>query len=430
MKKRRYKKKKIVSFLMIIIIVGLIGTASYFLITTKDKDKNKKEPINIIDKFTTEKKDKNYTFSTTIDSLDTYYLALNGKKTMSITYNTEEGYDNKIKWTIADESIITIDENNCIHGIKTGTTTLTGELKNGFKRVYNIMVTDIIVPPKVNHKKTPLPCKRYTKEEADLLDKILASRVQEGGEGSRGGVLAAARFITLEFPYLIKYFNENGRMPFKSDSGKDVSIKTPVDGEGRYYHKGLYLHESKFESLYKNPKTGETYKKQGPAIWGCPLYDEFVGRKKANGLTCSGFATWAMYNGGYDVGDLGAGTLGYEKELYKIGPHKEITREYIDGKTYKVGDYIARQGHAAIIIGIDDKAIYVAEELPRVSIGAGGSSGNLDLNVYIYGKYDNTTPLPGHNKKGILVDGNLKFVIEMSDIYPNGDGWYTDMWES
>ena len=137
-----------------------------------------------------------------------------------------------------------------------------------------------------------------------------------------------------------------------------------------------------------------------------------------------------MYNGGYDVGDLGAGTLGYEKELYKIGPHKEITREYIDGKTYKVGDYIARQGHAAIIIGIDDKAIYVAEELPRVSIGAGGSSGNLDLNVYIYGKYDNTTPLPGHNKKGILVDGNLKFVIEMSDIYPNGDGWYTDMWES
>ena len=253
MKKRGYKKKKIVSFLMIIIIVGLIGTASYFLITTKDKDKNKKEPINIIDKFTTEKKDKNYTFSTTIDSLDTYYLALNGKKTMSITYNTEEGYDNKIKWTIADESIITIDENNCIHGIKTGTTTLTGELKNGFKRVYNIMVTDIIVPPKVNHKKTPLPCKRYTKEEADLLDKILASRVQEGGEGSRGGVLAAARFITLEFPYLIKYFNENGRMPFKSDSGKDVSIKTPVDGEGRYYHKGLYLHESKFESLYKNP---------------------------------------------------------------------------------------------------------------------------------------------------------------------------------
>ena len=66
----------------------------------------------------------------------------------------------------------------------------------------------------------------------------------------------------------------------------------------------------------------------------------------------------------------------------------------------------------------------------RNETNAGGSAGNLDVNAYVYGKYDNTTPLPGHNKKGILVDGNLKFVIEMSDIYPNGDGWYTDMWES
>lgn len=428
MKKRRNKKKKIVLFLMVILIVGLIGTASYFLLADK-KPNDPNKPTTT----TTKKKngkDKDYSFSTTIDALDTYYLALNGKKTMSITYNTDANYDNKIEWSIADESIITIDENNCIHGIKNGTTTLTGVLKNGFKRVYNIMVTDLIVPPKVNHKKTPLPCERYTQEEAELLDKILASRVQEGGEGSRGGVLAAARFITLEFPYLIKYFNENGRMPYKSSSGNNVSIKTAVDGEGRYYHKGLYLHKSKFETLYKNPTTGNPYTKQGPAIWGCKLYDEFVGKMKANGLTCSGFVTWAMYNGGFDVGDIGAGTLGYEKELYKLGPHHEITREYIDGKTYKVGDYIARQGHAALIIGISDNAIYVAEELPRVSIGAGGSSGNLDLNAYVYGKYDNQTPLPGHNKKGILVDGNLKFVIEMSDIYPNGDGWYTDMWES
>lgn len=428
MKKRRNKKKKIVLFLMVILIVGIIGTASYFLLADK-KPNDPNKPATT----TTKKKngkDKDYSFSTTIDALDTYYLALNGKKTMSITYNTDANYDNKIEWSIADESIITIDENNCIHGIKNGTTTLTGVLKNGFKRVYNIMVTDLIVPPKVNHKKTPLPCERYTQEEAELLDKILASRVQEGGEGSRGGVLAAARFITLEFPYLIKYFNENGRMPYKSSSGNNVSIKTAVDGEGRYYHKGLYLHKSKFETLYKNPTTGNPYTKQGPAIWGCKLYDEFVGKMKANGLTCSGFVTWAMYNGGFDVGDIGAGTLGYEKELYKLGPHHEITREYIDGKTYKVGDYIARQGHAALIIGISDNAIYVAEELPRVSIGAGGSSGNLDLNAYVYGKYDNQTPLPGHNKKGILVDGNLKFVIEMSDIYPNGDGWYTDMWES
>lgn len=425
-KKKKKLKNKVRTFIFIIVGIILITGGIFLFISPKEEGKTPEN--NLIPTF--ESKDKDYNYSTTIDELDTYYLALGGKKTLEITFNTNKDYDNTINWEIADKTIISIDENNCIRGLKVGTTNLTGKLKNGFERTYKIMVTDIIVPPTVNHKKTALPCGKYTKEEADLLDKILASRVKEGGEGSRGGVLAAARFITLEFPYLIKYFNENGRLPYTSDSGKEVSIKTPVDGEGRYYHKGLYLHESKFETLYKNPTTGLAYTKQGPAIWGCPLYDEFVKRYKANGLTCSGFVTWAMYNGGYDVGDLGAGTLGYEKELYKIGPHQEITRKYIDGKTYKVGDYIARQGHAAIIIGIDDNAIYVAEELPRVSIGAGGSSGNLDLNVYIYGKYDNQTPLPGHNKKGILVDGNLTFVIEMSNIYPNGDGWTTDMWES
>lgn len=424
-KKKKLNTKVLGLFLLFLgIVIVSIGAIIHF----SDKETSNSNPLNKI--IPTQKFDKDYNFTTTIDNLETYYLALNGKKTLEITYNTDSTYDNKIEWTIADNTIISIDDANCIRGLKNGITTLTGKLKNGFERSYKIMVTDIIVPPKVNHKKTPLPCKKYTKEQADLLDKILASRVQEGGEGTRGGVLAAARFITLEFPYLIKYFNENGRMPYTSSSGNSVAIKNAVDGEGRYYHKGLYLHESKFDTLYKNPTTGAIYKKQGPAIWGCPLYDEFVQRTKANGLTCSGFVTWAMYNGGYDVGDIGAGTLGYEKELYKIGEHHEITREYINGKTYKVGDYIARQGHAAIIVGIDDDAIYVAEELPRISIGAGGSSGNLDLNVYIYGKYDNQTPLPGHNKKGILVDGNLTFVIEMSDIYPNGDGWTTDMWES
>lgn len=425
-KKKKKLKTKVFGLFLLFLGIGIISIS--VIIYFSDKNPNEDNPLNNL--IPTQKVDANYNFTTTIDSLDTYYLALNGKKTLEITYNTDATYDNKIEWTIADNTIISIDESNCIRGLKNGVTTLTGKLKNGFERSYKIMVTDIIVPPKVNHKKTALPCGKYTKEQADLLDKILASRVQEGGEGTRGGVLAAARFITLEFPYLIKYFNENGRMPYTSSSGNEIAIKNAVDGEGRYYHKGLYLHESKFDTLYKNPTTGEIYKKQGPAIWGCPLYDEFVGRTKANGLTCSGFVTWAMYNGGYDVGDIGAGTLGYEKELYKLGPHHEITREYINGKTYKVGDYIARQGHAAIIVGIDNDAIYVAEELPRISIGAGGSSGNLDLNVYIYGKYDNQTPLPGHNKKGILVDGNLTFVIEMSDIYPNGDGWTTDMWES
>jgi hypothetical protein len=39
------------------------------------------------------------------------------------------------------------------------------------------------------------------------------------------------------------------------------------------------------------------------------------------------------------------------------------------------------------------------------------------LEIYTYEKYH-----------GIVNDDNLTYVIEMSNIYPNGDGWYTNMW--
>ena len=49
----------------------------------------------------------------------------------------------------------------------------------------DVVVTDLIVSPVINTNKAFLPCGRYTKEENELLDKILASRVKEAGEGTR-----------------------------------------------------------------------------------------------------------------------------------------------------------------------------------------------------------------------------------------------------
>lgn len=351
-----------------------------------------------------------------IDSLETYYLALNGKKTLEFKNDYPEDYKFEINYTIENPDIISIDKNT-IYGKNVGETNIHVYVNDIEKKKYHIYVTDLIVPPTVNHNKKALPCKKYTKEEADLLDKILESRVQEGIKGSRGGVVAAARFITLEFPYLIKYFNENGRLETGGGRRK-------VDGEGRYYHEGLYLHESKFETLYTRDD-GSIYKDTGPAIWGCPLYDRFVDKKRANGLTCSGFVTWAMLNGGFEVSDVGAGEhSNLTNELSDLGPHHEITLNYMKNNTYKVGDFIGRNGHAALIIGFDDTTLYVAEELPR-----NPGTSNLDLNVYTYGRYDNYNKLPGHNKRGVVVDDNLTYVIEMSNIYPNGDGWTTDIWE-
>ena len=52
----------------------------------------------------------------------------------------------------------------------------------------------------------------YTKEQIDLLDDILKSEVEKAGPGTRAGVVAAATFLPLEFPYKIPYFYENGRL--------------------------------------------------------------------------------------------------------------------------------------------------------------------------------------------------------------------------
>ena len=365
----------VINFIIMAFVVFLI--VKFF---NKLKDFGKKE----------EKKLKG-TFSSSLDKLETYFLALNGKKKIDFIFDYPDDFDKTVNLTSDNENVVKI-ENGILYGIGVGTSTITATLTDGNTKNYQIQVTDLIVPPTLNKNKSYLPCERYTEDEAILLDKILESRVKEMGEGSRGGVLAAARFLTLEFPYTIGYFNENGRL-------NGHGYRPYIDGEGRYYHKGLYLSKSKYKSIVKSTKTG-------PKMWGCKLYDNFVNRYKANGFTCSGFVTWAMYNGGFETGDVGAGDYKqFNDDLSDLGLHKKITQEYMKSGNYKVGDFIARNGHAALIIGISDTTIYTAESLPP------------KLKVYTYERY-----------KGIVNDPNLTYVIEMSDIYPNGDGITTDMW--
>lgn len=376
------KKRGIIIFIIMCITLNII------LISPFDKKKTSSRELIITKK---EEKKLKGTFSSSLDKLETYFLALNGKKKIDFIFDYPDDFDKTISLVSDNENVVKI-ENGILYGIGVGTSTITATLTDGNTKNYQIQVTDLIVPPTLNKNKSYLPCERYTEDEAILLDKILESRVKEMGEGSRGGVLAAARFLTLEFPYTIGYFNENGRL-------NGHGYRPYIDGEGRYYHKGLYLSKSKYKSIVKSTKTG-------PKMWGCKLYDNFVNRYKANGFTCSGFVTWAMYNGGFETGDVGAGDYKqFNDDLSDLGPHKKITQEYMKSGNYKVGDFIARNGHAALIIGISDTTIYTAESLPP------------KLKVYTYERY-----------KGIVNDPNLTYVIEMSDIYPNGDGITTDMW--
>ena len=314
--------------------------------------------------------------------------------TYKINIVAESFSDSKVSYEI-NSDIIEILDDFTIKGLKDGRDKLKIKYLSEEKEI-DVVVSSLIVkePNHFNYKKKYLTCNRYSKEEADLLDEILEFRINEAGYETRAGVVAAARFLSLEFPYRIDYFFENGRV---SDTGVHYA-----DGEGRYYHKGLYLNSSKFSII--------TVSYAGPAIWGCPLMNyEDAGIWKSNtlmpnGLDCSGFVTWTLINGGFDIGDIGAGETPEPNQLTDQGERVLVTDELINSGRVKVGDLINWWGHIGIIIGIDDKqTYYVAESLDTY----------YGLVVKEY-------------KKEEMPD-SWTYIMLMEDVYKN-DGNLTNMW--
>lgn len=256
-----------------------------------------------------------------------------------------------------NEEIVTI-ENNKIVAKKSGKTTIKSKISD---QKLTVIVTDLIHMPVAEGKsKTVLPCNQFTDDENDLLDEILKFKVEEAGYKTRAGAVAAARFLTLEFPYRVPYFYENGRV---SDTGVHYA-----DGEGRYYKKGLYLSESRFDNI--------THKWVGPAIWGCPLKNfeslpsrgYVPGKMMPNGLDCSGFVTWALHNGGFDPGDVGAGETPRDGQCTDLGKFQYISKKDFKEGIVRTGDLINFFGHIGMIIGIDldNDKITIAESLPNL----------------------------------------------------------------
>lgn len=295
-------------------------------------------------------------------------------------------------FNINDSSIASLSGDK-ITGLKAGTAYLRTSKS---EEKLTIVVTDLISQAELKDtKKEILSCNKYTEEEAALLDKILAYKVNAAGYKTRSGALAAARFLTLEFNYIVPYFYENGRL---HESGVHYT-----DGEGRYYHEGLYLANSKMDNIK------DVYK--GPAIWGCPLtnleddpyYGYIIGQKKPNGLDCSGFVAWVLKNGGFDPGDVGAGESEYPYQMTDLGDYTYLDEDLINSGKVKAGDLINFYGHIAIIIGIDDDNYYVAESLQNLK-GA------------IARKYPKAT-----------VAKTFDHVVLMDKFY-QAEGNYTSMW--
>ena len=292
----------------------------------------------------------------------------------------------------SDSSVVSI-EDGIIKGISPGNAFITSPLVDD---KLEVVVTDLITFPTYQKKyKKHLPCNYYTEEQANLLDEILAYRINKAGYQTRAAAIEAARFLTLSFPYRIPYFYENGRV---HESGVNYA-----DGEGRYYKQGLYLHESKFSDIKASFN--------GPAIWGCPLtnwetdeqFGYYPGMKKPNGLDCSGFVSWVLKNAGFDPGDIGAGETEYPHQLTDLGKYTPLTVSLIDNGTVKTGDLVNYWGHIGIIVGIDGENIYVAESLQNF----GG------VITRLYSKY--------------TISQTFNHVVLMDEYYKN-DGNYSIMW--
>ena len=298
---------------------------------------------------------------------DSIYLAIGE----SYIFESSVSYD-------AETQIIEVSDNT-ITGTGKGTVTVeTGCVS------HEVHVSDLYTVEQITEKEY-LPCGYYSAEENEYLDEVLSYLIDEAGYRTRAGAVEAARFLLLRFPFKLHYFYENGRL-----DGSDYA----VDGEGRYYHKGLYLNTEK--------TLGITDVLEGPACWGCTLYEDATDSYADNGLDCSGFIAWVLYNAGYDCGDLGAGPSPDIDDLSNLGK-KTLVWE-ADISQVKTGDLVGSDGHIGIIIGMDGENIFIGEAYWVK---------DLQVRIYSYEEF--------------LNESEWEYVIDMDEYY-GSMGNYTEMW--
>ena len=278
------------------------------------------------------------------------YIPLNGKVELKLTYDKLGYVEDIINWKSSNHLVATVSD-GLVTAKSLGTTTISACIKSECVESVITVTNKIVNRPKTfDLSKAYLGCNKYTKEDNELLDDILKTKIENAGYKTRAGVVEAARFLTLDFPYRINYFYENGRQ-----------TTNKVDGEGRYYHVGLYLEKSKYSTIKGS--------KKGPKTWGCDLYSTPAKRTIVNGLDCSGFVSWALLNGGFDVKDVGAGWSD-KLDLTDYGTVKKVNSSVV--KSIKVGDLLHSTragGHIGIIVGMDNNNFYIAQALWYKPIG-------------------------------------------------------------
>lgn len=322
--------------------------------------------------------------------------------------------DNRIELSSANNSIATIRDGKVVT-VSKGSTDIIASYGSQNKTI-SINVTDLYTLPDHNSDDKPFLKETIcTQEEAHMLDDILERKIKDAGYATRAGVVEAARFLSLCFPYKITYMSESGRL----DTSAGIAIS---DGEGRYYHKGLFLSEDKFDilgnSIFGRATWGQYFQEDDSDDHSKDdyyLYDGFVPAdigshlylsKRPNGLDCSGFVSWCYLNGGFDFGDMGSGGPG-TPGMIDLGELEYITDELLQSDKIKAGDLVGLSAHVGIVVGVKKDYIWIADTL---------ISG---LKVTKYERNIDSFNSLGNN--------SWKYFMLMDNEYLE-DGNYTEMW--
>lgn len=312
-----------------------------------------------------------------LDYSDVYYLDINSEpkypfypenETIDLDY-TYIAVNTELSINSSDNDVVEIKDNKIITKSKgVSTISLSASYLN---ESFDIEVTDLYTTYDIGSMSKPILNKTIcNQEEAHKLDEVLRLLIEDAGYQTRAGVVACARFMALQFPYRLAYFSESGRL--------DPDFHINTDGEGRYYHTGLFLSEDKFDELgdyrfgraywgqYFDIDDFEDHSKDEEYLTGLLTVSD-IGHhlylaKRPNGLDCSGYVSWIYLNGGFDLGDLGAGgpdTNG----MSQLGKRVNISDELLQSDQIKAGDLVGNAGHIGMVIGVEEDYIWITDTL-------------------------------------------------------------------
>lgn len=182
-----------------------------------------------------------------------------------------------------------------------------------------------------------LPCDIFSNDQVDSINNDLIAQIHKEAT-LRQKTLTAANYL-INFPYSIPYAYETSRIGYEYSAV--------------YAGSGLFL-----KSITDN---GKVY-----APWGCyldeptPLYDNIknLDGKFANGLHCSSFIRWCLYNAGIR-GDI----VKRETIANKFKEIPGVNTLTLETNTAKIreGDILHFTGHVAIVLEVRNDTVKFAE---------------------------------------------------------------------